>query len=204
MGVVFIDYDQISPPHYPCAGDGPGVSEELIPNIYWANAQPDAAAIVDLTINGDPLKFKGVGYHDKNWGAEPVEKTVKSWYWGHGRLGPYSLVWFDTVTLDGKEHFSSWVTKEDKIVSQNCTPGSIVVRPWGANSEFPPPTGADAPSGYTVRYDMGMEGVLLAKFTQEAVVQNADFYKRMIGSISGGIVGGEQYKGRALCEQFQF
>lgn len=166
--------------------------------------QPDATAIIDLNINGAPLKFQGVGYHDKNWGAEPLQKAVKSWYWGHGRLGPYSLVWFDTVTLDGREHFSSWVTKGGKIVSQSCIPDSIVVRPWGANPEFPPPRGAGAPSGYTLRYDMGTAGVLMANFTQEAVVQDTELYKRMIGSISGGVAGGEQYNGRALCEQFQF
>ncbi|KAG5803172.1 hypothetical protein H9Q74_008012 [Fusarium xylarioides] len=153
---------------------------------------------------GKPIKFTGVGYHDKNWASSPIEKETRSWYWGHGRVGPYSLVWYDTVTPDGKEHFSSWITKDGKVVSQSCEPNSVVVRPWGENDEFPPVRGAPAPSGYTLRYDLGEQGIFVANFTRETVTLETDTYKRMIGSITGGFEGKKQHKGRSLCEQFQF
>lgn len=56
----------------------PGVSQEIIPNIYWANAVPDAIAVVDFTINGKALNFKGVGYHDKNWGVAAFDPSTRS------------------------------------------------------------------------------------------------------------------------------
>ena len=38
---------------------------EISPHIGWANAVPDAIAIVDLSIGGTELSFVGSGYHDK-------------------------------------------------------------------------------------------------------------------------------------------
>ncbi|KAL5603583.1 hypothetical protein FOVSG1_006333 [Fusarium oxysporum f. sp. vasinfectum] len=194
----------VSPPHYPCDINKAGVSQEIIPNVFWSNAQPDAIATVDFVIQGKPIKFTGVGYHDKNWASSPIEKETRSWYWGHGRVGPYSLVWYDTVTPNGKEYFSSWITKNGKIVSKSCEPNAVVVRPWGENEEFPPARGSPAPSGYTMRYDLGEKGIFVANFTRETITLETDTYKRMIGSITGGFEGKKQHKGRSLCEQFQF
>lgn len=175
-----------------------------MPNIYATFAQPDAEAVVNFTIDGQILKFNGVGHHEKNWGAVALESSVRFWYWGHGRVGPYSLVWFDGMTPDGKEYFASLIIEKGKIVSQSCEPNSVKVRPWGENAEFPPVRGAAAPSGYSLRYALGEGSAFVANFTREVSQTETDFYKRMIGSFSGGIEGGEQYKGRALCDQFQF
>lgn len=150
------------------------------------------------------MKFNGVGHHEKNWGAAAVESSARFWYWGHGRVGPYSLVWFDGMTPDGKEYFASLITEQGEIVSQSCEPNSVEVRPWGENAEFPPVRGATAPSGYSLRYALGEGSAFVANFTREVSQTETDFYKRMIGSFSGGIEGGEQYEGRALCDQFQF
>ena len=38
---------------------------EVVPHLGWANAVPDAFADVDFIIQGSPLSFTGVGYHDK-------------------------------------------------------------------------------------------------------------------------------------------
>jgi hypothetical protein len=54
-----------APPHYPCGAITPGSNLEIFPGVGWANAVPDADAVVDLTINGRKLSFSGVGYHDK-------------------------------------------------------------------------------------------------------------------------------------------
>lgn len=194
---------QVSPPHYPCDINKSGVSQKIIPQYYWSNAVPDAIATVDMTIQGKPLKFTGVGYHDENWATTHIKNVVRSWHWGHGQVGPYSLVWFDTITRDGEEHFASWITKGGKVVGQSCEPQAVVVRPWGQNVEFPPPSKYDAPSGYTLRYNLGNRA-FVANFTRELTTLSTDTYKRMIGTISGGLEGGEQYSGRSLCEQFQF
>ncbi|GKT48754.1 tyrosinase ustQ [Colletotrichum spaethianum] len=194
----------LSPPHYPCDINRPGMSQEIIPNVYWSNAVPDAVATADFTIAGSSLRFTGNGYHDKNWGSTILSDTFDTWYWGHARLGPYSLVWFDTLTQDGKEHFSSWITKDGKILSQSCQPKSVIVRPWGDNSEYPPYPKLAAPSGYTIRYDLDGGSSFVANFTRENIQLSTNTYKRMTGTIVGGVEGGEQYEGQSLCEQFQY
>ncbi|KAH8765150.1 hypothetical protein BGZ57DRAFT_990240 [Hyaloscypha finlandica] len=84
------------------------LSEHLSPVIGWANAIPDSVAKVDFNLAGvGELKFTGSRYRDKiNWGLQSLPQAVKSWYWGHGHMGPYSLVWFDTVNYDGTENVS--------------------------------------------------------------------------------------------------
>ncbi|TLD08112.1 hypothetical protein PspLS_12127 [Pyricularia sp. CBS 133598] len=194
----------VSRPHYPCDLNKPGVTEELIPHVFWANAVPDADATVDFTIHGTPVRFTGLGYHDKNWGDLPHIDAFNTWYWGHARLGPYSLVWFDTLSTNGKEYFSSWITKDGQVVTQSCQQNSVVVRPWGENSLYPPTLNLPAPSGLTMRYDLGSQGAFVANFTREITSVPLPNYKRFTGSIVGGFEGGEQYEGHALGEQFQF
>jgi hypothetical protein len=195
---------KLSPPRYPCDIKKRGASEQLIPNMYLANSQPDAIVEVDFNINEDTLKFSGIGYHDLSWGSAPLESSVYSWYWGHGHLGPYSLVWFDVIGRDGKEYFSSWITEVGDVISYGCKPNSALVRPWGENSRFPPARGTPAPSGYSLRYDLGQNRTFVANFTRGVNIIDNDFTKHIIGLFSGGFEGGEQYEGRAMADQFQF
>ncbi|KAG8165549.1 hypothetical protein KVR01_004101 [Diaporthe batatas] len=200
-----IKFESVSPPHYPCDLNKPGVSEFLLPNIWWANAIPDSNVVADLVIDGETFNLQGFGYHDKNWGVGSLEAATKTWYWGHGRVGPYSLVWFDATDKTGQEHFSSWVTKDGEVLSMSCADQATLVRPWGDNSDFPPAIGQAAPSGFNISFDMDDGTKFLANFTTETVQWDlGGFYKRLLGPISGGIEGGEQYEGRSLCEQFQF
>jgi hypothetical protein len=56
---------QIAPVHYPCGPAVAGQNMNLGAGIGWANAVPDAQAVVNLKINGSSLAFDGGGYHDK-------------------------------------------------------------------------------------------------------------------------------------------
>lgn len=60
-----MDLLQNAPAHYACGPNQPGVNLEVSPNVGWANAMPDADAVVNFTIGGRALQFNGVGYHDK-------------------------------------------------------------------------------------------------------------------------------------------
>ncbi|KAJ7444998.1 hypothetical protein B0H11DRAFT_2341611 [Mycena galericulata] len=127
---------------------------EIGPQIGWANAVPDAASVVDLSIYGVNLAFEGVGYHDKVTGLlPPISTSLASWYWGHGRIGPYSLVWFDLLDTSGIEHVSAFFSENGVILSASCTPGSITVRPTGpggANATYPPVISTPDPEGYRI------------------------------------------------------
>ena len=68
---------------------------------------PDADATVDLTVGGVPLQFAGAGYHDSNWGADPFVGNLAHTYWGHARVGPFSVVFSDALDpslVEGQAH----------------------------------------------------------------------------------------------------
>lgn len=133
------------------------MTEEIVPNVYWSNAVPFAdKSLVEIGIDGGYFDVHGFGYHDKNWGSKPLKDTFNTWYKGHGYVGNYSIVWFDALDKDGKEHFSSFIIDFDGgLVSNSCQDKSVVVRPWGENSAYPPTPDLPAPSGYNVRFDLG-------------------------------------------------
>ena len=66
---------------------------------YWAwfPAVPSAKVSGTLTYGGQVHKVQGVGYHDHQWGTVDMNKVLNSWYWGQGRLGNYTVVFFPFV-----------------------------------------------------------------------------------------------------------
>lgn len=177
-----------------------------MPNLFSSNAVPDSEATVKLTIGGEPFHFEGYGYHEKKWGVIGLNESVTSWYWGHGRLGPYSIVWFDALAKDGKEYFSSWISMNGTAVFQSCKDKSVVVRPWmkdDTDPVYPPKSGDPAPDGYDIRFDVEEGQTFVARFHTSAIQLSTDVYKRITGPLVGGFEGGEKYEGMALCEQVQ-
>lgn len=187
-----------------------------MPHIGWANAVPDGDATVDLifTTGSDApttVQFTdGIGYHDKNWGDQTFTKTTEQWYWGHARLGPYSLVWFDALDWAGKEYFSGYVVADGEVLNTNaCAANAVVVRPWGANDTYPPTASTGLLQGLEIVWDMDGSGdggqQLVANVTVNGLAALTPGYARTLGSVTGGLVGGEMYTGgRALFEQFAF
>lgn len=201
----------MAPAHYPCGLDGPGQTEQVLPNIGWANAVPDAQATASLTFFTDDetaepttLEFSdGAGYHDKNWGAQSFVSSTSQWYWGHARLGPYSLVWFDALDWAGDEYVSGYVVQDGKVLEASCTAQAVTVRPWGINSTYPPTLATGLPEGLEATFDLGNGTTLAANVTTGAVAVFSPGYLRALGTVEGGIVGGEMYTGgRTLFEQF--
>jgi hypothetical protein len=169
----------------------------------WVNPIPDANGAVDITIGTEKLSFTGHGYEDKIWGNSPFVDHVQTWYWGHGRLGPYSVVWYDMRTIDGAEIVSSYVTHKGRVISAGCQDGGVKVRPYGGGCTYPPQPRLSDPAGFTADFDLGSDGFLRANVTITLSVHNLPTYVRYIGTISGGIEGGEQYSGKALFEQLR-
>ncbi|THG98946.1 hypothetical protein EW026_g3325 [Hermanssonia centrifuga] len=193
--------------HSPCApaSSPPGQSFELGPDFGWNNAVPDADARVDLTINGSRLKFSGSGYHDKNWGSRPIETVVGSWYWGHARVGPLSIVWFDFIAPDGTEKPSSYVSSDGTLISSTCDLAGSV-RPTGVNATFPPTSQSAPASGFRVIIpSQDGEGLTFNITHKEVIYDSPGQAVRWIGSVSGGFNNGTVWdSGIALYEQFTF
>lgn len=195
------DQIQTVAPRYPCAAEEPGANQAVVPHIGWANAVPDATATLDFTINGEDHSFTGIGYHDKNWGDGTFDANVKFWYWGHARLGPYSIVWFDLTTPSGLVSQSGYITDRQggSFTLINCAPGSSKVRPWGANSEYPPLPTTGTPTGLLVTFETS-RGQFVANVTTGPKSREQGTFQSYAGAITGGFVGQQIYTGRAFFD----
>ncbi|ROV95955.1 hypothetical protein VMCG_07980 [Cytospora schulzeri] len=199
-----ITWTSLAPAHYPCDLNEPGVTEVIIPHVGWSNAIPDATATVNISFSDNTtLRFTdGVGYHDKNWGDQPFVKSTSQWYWGHAHVGPYSIVWFDALDLTGQEYVSGYVAEDGEVLGASCASQAVVARPWGANSTYPPTVTTGPMEGLEIKFDLGDGRTLVANVTTGTVLIEAAGYIRTIGTVEGGIEGGESYTGRALFEEF--
>ncbi|KAJ7796076.1 hypothetical protein B0H13DRAFT_2510203 [Mycena leptocephala] len=205
-----IAFPPVAPGHYPCGPVVPGQNLQVGPHIGWENAIPDAISVVNLKIGGTKLAFVGSGYHDKNWSDQPFTTHVASWYWGHGRVGPYSIVWFDFLDVTGTEFVSAYASKNGGILAASCALGSITVRPTGPNSTYPPIITTPNPTGYHISLDLGhTEGTLEVDVAVLTNIIGANpVYARFIGNMSAEFVpvrgvATKGLKGMALFEQFK-
>ncbi|KAK4063585.1 hypothetical protein Trihar35433_8293 [Trichoderma harzianum] len=185
----------VAPPHLPCTDNlSAGGDLLLAPGVGWVNVMPDADATVYFNWSGTVVEFSGTGYHDKNWGNVPMGSTFRSWYWGHGRAGPYSVVWFDFLAVDGTEYKSSYVARDGKILNAACE--GIKVRPFGANSIYPPTATTGSPSGFNIELLVGHESTQAKATVTHEFLNVPGAIQRWIGSFE--ILG---FEGTALFEQ---
>ncbi|EEU43350.1 uncharacterized protein NECHADRAFT_82547 [Fusarium vanettenii 77-13-4] len=202
-----IKFKSMTPAHYPCDLYGAiGVTQNLLPGLYWANAVPDAETVVDLKVKDTAIQFKdGVGYHDKNWGNQSIIDGPKYWDWGHGRFGPYSVVWYNLLDYEGKETRRSFVVKDRKVLMVSCDPKSMEVRQKGGKAAWPPTTGLLETDGLSIHYTLPDGQELNVDVTTEIIVRDeSGAYQRANGIIKGGIKGKETFKGKAHYEEFIF
>ncbi|KAJ5787856.1 hypothetical protein N7457_002846 [Penicillium paradoxum] len=190
------------PYHLPCGVQAGRSTLEVAPHIGWVNLVPDAVGEVDISIHGSRLKFHGAGYHDKNWSDRPFMDSVQSWYWGHGRLGPYSIVWFSYFALNdptNTTYVSSYVAKDGKVLVSACDPSLLTVRPVGrtgtTGGRYPPRVG-DIPEAFRLEFDLGeVHGRLAVNVSMKTVVAgDKESYMRWTADMVGEIVegGGQQ------------
>ncbi|KIM92701.1 hypothetical protein OIDMADRAFT_139186 [Oidiodendron maius Zn] len=197
-----IELHSVAPAHYPCGTAVRDQSLAIMPDVGWANAVPDSRGVINFVINGSQFEFTGAGYHDKNWGVVPFPQSVGSWYWGHGRLGEYSIVWYDALTPSGTEFLSIYIACDRKIIYSQCS--GLQVRPTGANSTYPPTLSSGNPTGFYIAADLGNEGILEVEVSNEYTTVLTAPYKRWTGQLKGGFQGSEVLTGVALYEQFAF
>lgn len=120
--------------------------------------------------------------------------SVRSWYWGHGRLGPYSIVWFSYLALDdptNTTYVSSYVAKDGKPLVSACNSTILSVRPVGrpgtTGGRYPPHVG-DVPDGFRLQFDLGLTELRVNVSAGTVVAGDAQYYMRWTGDITGEIV----------------
>jgi hypothetical protein len=153
-----------------------------------------------------------MSHYHQNWSDQVFTFNVASWYWGHGRVGPYSVVWFDFLALNGTEYVSAYAAEDGVIIAASCESNSIRVRPTGQNATYPPVLSTGTPSGYHITLDLERAGTLEVDVSVMAIVVDTAEYTRAVGNLSGVVVPVKGYEaqteetvlhGKALFEQFK-
>ncbi|KAJ5683666.1 uncharacterized protein N7477_000011 [Penicillium maclennaniae] len=184
---------------------------EVAPHIGWACLIPDAVGTIDMNIQGSRLSFRGPAYHDKNWSDRPFLESVQNWYWGHGRLEPYSIVWFSYSALDDPSnttYVSSYVAKDGDVLVSACTSSILTVRPFGSfnttGGRYPPWAG-DIPDGFLLEFDLGNSNNWLKVNVSidSLVAGDGKYYMRWTGSLSGEVVQGQSEDRQDVCTPVQ-
>lgn len=141
---------------------------------------------------------------EQNWGNVPFQQNIQTMIWGHGRLETYSIVWWTIIDALGAEHVSAYVSVDEEILVSSCRPGSIVVRPWGNHSEYPPTAATGNPDGFLLTIQVPC-GVLAVNVTTNLIIGEAGpVYARYTGSMTGSLNGGKNMTGGlALYEEFR-
>ncbi|EXK80216.1 hypothetical protein FOQG_15230 [Fusarium oxysporum f. sp. raphani 54005] len=195
-----IHYQSVAPAHGPCSAAVSGAPLDISWDLFWVNPLPDAQVTVDMVVNGSAFAFQGIGYHDKNFAGYDFSPALNQWYWGHGRSGDLSVVWFDHLNVAGQESTSAYIAKDNKIIHAACS--GVSVRPFGKGVGYPTisPHELDI-EGYYIHIDAGPGGKYA--FTAKATsVLGLDLgYGRWAGTLDGGLVGGRNSSGPAMWDQ---
>jgi hypothetical protein len=139
----------------------------------------------------------------QNWGDTVFTTAAGGWSFGHGNLGPYSIVWFSALSDTGVEYPSGYVTYKNKVLTSACN--NVIARPTGANSTYPPLQSTGNPTGFHVEWDLGEHGLLAIDVTPNiAVIEAGEIYTRWMGVMEGGIVDQKQvYNGAIIFEELR-
>lgn len=195
-----ITMQSVAPAHGPCGPAVAGATFDISLGLQWLNAIPDSVATVNLKLNGTKFAFQGAGYHDKNWIPFVFEANLNQWYWGHGRAGDLSVVWFDYLSKSNESVVSAYIARNNTIIHSACS--GVTVRPFGLGVEYPIPLGSNATiEGYNISIDAGSVGEYKFTITATQQIVAPFLYNRWIGTLEGGLVGEESVSGPALWDQ---
>jgi hypothetical protein len=135
----------------------------------------------------------------QNFGPHNFIFNLDQWYWGRGRVGDMSVVWFEHVDKAGKSSSNAYIAQRNRILHSVCS--GVTVRPFGKGVEFPIPAGSDAVvDGFTITVDVGAAGRYEFNATATKKIDGGPGLARWIGNLEGGLVGGQTASGPALWD----
>lgn len=176
-----------------------GENLEAASHIGWTNIIPDATADADVTFGDKRVQFtNGIGYHDKKWGDRPFHHSVKHWYWGHARLGAYSIVWLETVGHDGKTFSNAYISHPNGSNRVSCLDNfSGGPKPMNVHIE-----NSDQCSEITFTFE-GVQQFKMRAEKTKTIGKHGPF-ARWTGKVSTTLPGGQKLDGHALFQEFHF
>ncbi len=90
----------------------------------WLPSVPHGAVTATYRVDDDePVSTTGSGYHDHNWGNVSPLSVINNWYWGRGRVGPYTFI--TSYIVSEKEYGYEPVTlfmlaRDGKVVADDA------------------------------------------------------------------------------------
>lgn len=70
---------------------GPGLSTFNAPNLHWTEAISAGQATVDLVLDNEPLRWDGIGGHERWWAGRGWLDALQGWQAVRAVVGPYVL-----------------------------------------------------------------------------------------------------------------
>ena len=90
--------------------------------LAWFVAVPAADLSGTLALGNQTRNLEGKGYHDHNWGNEPMQNIINHWYWARVTFDDYTMIASDTVSEKkyGYTRVPSFMLARDgKIIDDN-------------------------------------------------------------------------------------
>jgi predicted secreted hydrolase len=82
-------------------------------DLSWTVALPKAIVNGDITLNGETIKVRGVGYHDHNWNGtlSTIFKLI-GWYWGKITSNSMNVTWGNLIKNRTEEDIFAVINKD--------------------------------------------------------------------------------------------
>ncbi|KAF2193879.1 hypothetical protein K469DRAFT_650921 [Zopfia rhizophila CBS 207.26] len=76
------------------ARPGPGASTWNAPGLHWASVIPAGQASVDLVLDGEVMRWEGMGGHERWWAGQGWLDGLQGWQAVRAVVGPYVLTYW--------------------------------------------------------------------------------------------------------------
>jgi carotenoid 1,2-hydratase len=86
----------------------------------WRPVAPFSAITAEFA--APRLSWSGIGYHDSNWGAVPLEESFDSWVWSRAAKPDGAAIIYDTVMKDGARSAFAIDIGSDGTVREGAVP----------------------------------------------------------------------------------
>lgn len=97
---------------------------------FWQAVAPQAS--ISAEFENPKLSWRGIAYHDMNWGTEPIEEGFKSWTWARANTSNGTQVIYDVERRDGSNFSFSHCLQNGELSLKDVPPSYQLSRGfWG-------------------------------------------------------------------------
>jgi carotenoid 1,2-hydratase len=114
---------------------------------HWCGIAPLARCEVEM--EQPDLRFSGSGYHDTNWGDEPLENGFHYWNWSRAELNGRAAVLYDVVTKSGQSRNFGILFNKDGTTGTIDPPRAVQLKRTGWRIDRATRTDADGDARVT-------------------------------------------------------